>query len=103
MEDLRRRVGEIGDRKGSDVTPEQRPAYPTSEDDEVAEEALGLPRNGDADVGIKAAEGVAAARGRLGEEIYDVVWNPPDLADLAGVDLEGAFEKEAGRNEGREW
>ncbi len=49
------------------------------------------------------AEGVAAARGRPGEEIYDVVWNLLDLADLAGVDLESAFEKKARRNEGREW
>jgi NTP pyrophosphatase (non-canonical NTP hydrolase) len=31
------------------------------------------------------------------------VWNLLDLADLAGVDLEGAFEKKARRNEGREW
>ena len=44
--------------------------------------------------------GVAAARERLGEEIYGVVRN---LLDLADVNLEGAFEKKAIRNEGREW
>jgi NTP pyrophosphatase (non-canonical NTP hydrolase) len=36
-------------------------------------------------------------------EIYDVIWNLLDLAELAGVDLEEAFRKKAGLNEGREW
>ena len=89
--------------KGFDITLEQRLAYLTSEVGEVAEEVLRLSRDGNADVGTMDAEGVAAARERLGEEIYDVVWNLLDLADLAGVDPEGAFEKKARRNEGREW
>jgi NTP pyrophosphatase (non-canonical NTP hydrolase) len=97
---LRRRVRELKAHKGFDITLEQRLAYLTSEVGEVAEEVLRLSRNGNADVGTMDAEGVAAARERLGEEIYDVVWN---LLDLAGVDLEGAFEKKARRNEGREW
>jgi hypothetical protein len=46
------------------------------------------------------SEGVAAVRERFGEEIYGVVRN---LLDLADVDLGGAFEKKARRNEGREW
>ena len=64
---------------------------------------LRLSRDGNADVGTIDAEGVAAARERLGEEIYDVAWNLLDLADLAGVNLEGAFEKKVRQNEGREW
>jgi NTP pyrophosphatase (non-canonical NTP hydrolase) len=36
-------------------------------------------------------------------EIYDVVWNLLDLADMAGVDLEEAFGKKARLNESREW
>ena len=74
-----------------------------SEVGEVAEEVLRPSRKGNADVGTTEAEGVEAARQRLGEEIYDVGWNLLDLADLAGVDLEDAFEKKARRNEGREW
>ncbi len=100
VEDLRRRVREL---KGFDITLEQRLAYLTSEVGEVAEEVLRISRNGNADVGAMDAGGVAAARERLGEEIYDAVWNLLDLADLADVDLEGAFEKKARRNEGREW
>ncbi len=69
----------------------------------MAKEVLGLSRDGNADVGTMDAEGAAATRGRLGDKIYDVVWNLLDLADLAGVDLEDAFEKKARRNEGREW
>lgn len=103
VEDLRRQVRELKAHKGFDITLEQRLAYLTSEVGEVAEEVLRLSRDGNADVGTMDADGVAAARGRLGEEIYDVVWNLLDLADLAGVDPEGAFEKKARRNEGREW
>ncbi len=36
-------------------------------------------------------------------EIYDVMWNLCDLADMAGVDLERAFVKKADFNVGREW
>jgi NTP pyrophosphatase (non-canonical NTP hydrolase) len=103
VEDLRRQVRDLKAHKGFDIALEQRPAYLTSEVGEVAKEVLGLSRDGNADVGNMDAEGAAATRERLGEEIYDVVWNLLDLADLAGVDLEGAFEKKARRNEGREW
>jgi len=101
--DLRRQVRELKADKGFDVTLEQRLAYLTSEVGEVAREVLRLSRDGNADVGTMGAEQVAAVREKLGMEIYDVVWNLLDLADLAGVDLEGAFEKKAERNEGREW
>jgi NTP pyrophosphatase (non-canonical NTP hydrolase) len=36
-------------------------------------------------------------------EIYDVVWNLFDLADLAGVDLEEAFARKVDLNRSREW
>jgi NTP pyrophosphatase (non-canonical NTP hydrolase) len=74
VEDLRRQVRELKAHKGFDITLEQRLAYLTSEVGEVAEEDIRLSRN-------------------------DLL----DLADLAGVDLEGAFEKKARQNEGREW
>lgn len=37
-------------------------------------------------------------------EIYDVIWNLLDLAEMAGVrDLEETFYKKASLNEYREW
>jgi NTP pyrophosphatase (non-canonical NTP hydrolase) len=101
--DLRRQVRELKADKGFDITLEQRLAYLTSEVGEVAREVLRLSRDGKADVGVMGAEEVASVRENLGMEIYDVLWNLLDLADLAGVDLEDAFEKKAERNEGREW
>jgi NTP pyrophosphatase (non-canonical NTP hydrolase) len=103
VDDLRRQVRELKADKGFDITLEQRLAYLTSEVGEVAQEVLRLSRDGNADAGKMGAEEAASVRENLGEEIYDVVWNLLDLADLAGVDLEGAFEKKARRNEGREW
>jgi len=90
--------------KGFDITLEQRLAYLTSEVGEVAAEVLRLSWDGNGDVGRMSPEEAGAARERLGAEIYDVVWNLLDLADLAGVeDLEGAFSRKARLNEGREW
>jgi NTP pyrophosphatase (non-canonical NTP hydrolase) len=103
LEDLRRQVRELKAAKGFDITLEQRLAYLTSEVGEVAKEVLRLSRNGNADAGKLGAEGLRSVRRRLGEEIYDVLCHLLDLADLAGVDLEGAFREKARRNEGREW
>ena len=104
MEDLRRRARELEAHKGFGITLEQGLAYPTGGVGEAAEGVLRLSRNGHADVvGATDAGRVAATRERLGEEICDVGWNLLELGDLAGVNLEGAFEKKAGRNEGREW
>ena len=101
--DLRRQVPKLKADKGFDVTLEQRLAYLTSEVGEVAAGVLRLSRDGNADVGTMETEEARTVRENLGGEIYDVVWNLLDLADLAGVDLEDAFEKKARRNEGREW
>jgi NTP pyrophosphatase (non-canonical NTP hydrolase) len=64
---------------------------------EVAREVLEISRGK-----LSAAE-LETVRENLGMEIYDVIWNLLDLAELAGVDLEEAFRKKAGLNEGREW
>jgi NTP pyrophosphatase (non-canonical NTP hydrolase) len=63
----------------------------------VAREVLEISRGK-----LSAAE-LETERENLGMEIYDVIWNLLDLAELAGVDLEEAFRKKAGLNEGREW
>ncbi len=103
MEELRRQVRDLKSDKGFDGTLEQRLAYLASEVGEVAREVLKLSRDGNADVGTMSAEEVRSVKESLGMEVYDVVWNLLDLADLAGVDLEAAFEKKATMNEGREW
>ena len=103
VESLRRQVRELKADKGFDITLEQRLAYLTSEVGEVAREVLKISRDGNKDAGEMAAEEVASVRENLGMEIYDVLWNLLDLADLAGVDLEDAFERKARSNEGREW
>lgn len=52
---------------------------------------------------MNAAE-IEAVTENLGTEIYDVIWNLLDLAEMAGVDLEAAFfAKKAALNKDREW
>ncbi len=89
--ELQRQVRQLNDAKGFEITLEQRLAYLMTEVGEVLE----LSRTEGADV-----EATVEA---LGMEIYDVVWNLLDLADMAGVDLEEAFGKKARLNESREW
>jgi NTP pyrophosphatase (non-canonical NTP hydrolase) len=93
--ELQRQVRQLNDAKGFEITLEQRLAYPMTEVGEVAREVLKLSRAEETDV-----EATVEA---LGMEIYDVVWNLLDLADMAGVDLEEAFGKKARLNESREW
>lgn len=103
IEELQRQVRQLREDKGFDITLEQRLAYLTSEVGEVAKEVLKLSRDGNWDVGkINAAE-TEIVLDNLGMEIYDVLWNLLDLADMAGVDLEEAFDKKAELNKGREW
>ena len=80
--DLQRQVRELKGAKGFDITLEQRR----------------LSRDGKMDAA--SAEAVVES---LGMEIYDVIWNLLDLAEMAGVDLEETFRKKASLNEGREW
>jgi NTP pyrophosphatase (non-canonical NTP hydrolase) len=93
--ELQRQLRQLNDAKGFEITLEQRLAYLMTEVGEVAREVLKLSRTEGADV-----EATVEA---LGMEIYDVVWNLLDLADMAGVDLEEAFGKKARLNESREW
>ena len=74
--------------------PTVRLAYLISEVGEVAREVIGI---------REAGEATAEARERLGMEIYDVVWNLCDLANILGVDLESAFVRKAALNSRRKW
>jgi NTP pyrophosphatase (non-canonical NTP hydrolase) len=95
--ELQRQVRELKQAKGFDITFEQRLAFLTTEVGEVAREVLQISRGKLGDATLETV------RENLGMEIYDVIWNLLDLAELAGVDLEEAFRKKAGLNEGREW
>jgi NTP pyrophosphatase (non-canonical NTP hydrolase) len=104
LADLREQVRALKAAKGFDISLEQRLAYLTSEVGEVAAEVLRLSRDGNEDAGRMGAAEVAAVRERLGMEIYDVLWNLLDLAELAGVeDLEAIFHKKAAVNGERVW
>ncbi|MGI9049599.1 MAG: hypothetical protein ACR2GU_09570 [Rubrobacteraceae bacterium] len=103
IDELQQQVRRLKTEKGFDVDLEQRLAYLMSEVGEVAGEVLKLSRNGNRDVGEMDPVEIEGVRENLGIEIYDVVWNLCDLADLAGVDLEGTFAKKAELNEDREW
>ncbi len=101
--ELQRQVRQLKEAKGFDITLEQRLAYLTSEVGEVAHEVLRLSRDGNEDVGEMNAAEIETVTENLGMEIYDVIWNLLDLAEMAGVDLETAFVKKATLNKAREW
>ena len=103
IEELQRQVQQLKDAKGFDVDLEQRLAYLMSEVGEVATEVLKLSRDGNKDVGKMSTVEIDTVRKNLGMEIYDVMWNLCDLADLAGVNLEEAFRRKSRLNEGRAW
>ena len=46
---------------------------------------------------------MAALKEQLGMEIYDVIWNAVDLANICGIDLEQAFARKSEINKGRTW
>jgi NTP pyrophosphatase (non-canonical NTP hydrolase) len=98
IKEIQRQVRELKDSKGFDISLEQRLAYLVTEVGEVARETLRISRAGSDHAGKESTEEA------LGMEIYDVIWNLLDLAEMAGVrDLEEAFYKKASLNQDREW
>ena len=95
VRDLQEQARRLKDAHGFHVSLEQRLAYLMAEVGELAEEVLKLS-------GVKDADS-AQVRERLGMEIYDVVWNLFDLADLASVNLEEAFARKVDLNQYRKW
>ncbi len=71
----------------TDRNPSQRFRYLISEVGELSKELVRLEWQGDDHEQVKQ---------NIGHEIYDIVWNLCDLANLLEIDLEAAFnEKEA--------
>ena len=77
-----------------DKTPEQRMLYLASELGEVAQEVLKLG-------GFRKGGDTEALKRNLGMEIYDVVWNLCDLANMLDIDLEESFAAKIKHNEER--
>ena len=95
--DIQQQAKDLSARQGwANTTVEERVTFLIGEVQELAEEALLLAaQNSPADQ--------EATRIRLGLEMYDVVWNLCDLANIAGVDLESAFAAKHSINSKRNW
>jgi NTP pyrophosphatase (non-canonical NTP hydrolase) len=79
-----------------EITVEQRMLFLMTEVGEVAREVLRLARSDDQ----AQAE---AIKTDLGMEMYDVIWNICDLANLLEIDLEQAFAAKIEFNKHRVW
>ena len=78
------------------TTIEQRLLFLMTEVGEVAGEVLNL-------IGTRGDVNKDDVRAKLGMEIYDVVWNLCDLANMLEIDLENAFNKKIIINQTRAW
>ena len=77
-----------------DKTPEQRMLYLTTEIGELAREVLKLQ-------GFKQGDNKEELKENLGMEMYDVVWNLCDLANMFDIDLEKSFARKVKLNNNR--
>lgn len=77
-------------------TVEQRMLFLLTEVGEVAREVLRL--SGSADQAQ-----IDAIKADLGMELYDVIWNICDLANMLGIDLERSFAAKIEFNKTRKW
>jgi NTP pyrophosphatase (non-canonical NTP hydrolase) len=92
---LQEHVKELSAAQGwGDRTPESRALYLVTEIGELAREILSL---------ADARSDADAAKERLGLEMYDVIWNLFDLANIVGIDMEAAFARKIEINRDRIW
>jgi NTP pyrophosphatase (non-canonical NTP hydrolase) len=77
-----------------DNPPRRRMAFLLGEAIELAEEVLQWPESGQAD---------PVLRQRLGQEMYDVLWNTCALARSTGIDLVAAADGKRRFNASRTW
>ena len=77
-------------------TPDQRMLFLLTEVGEVAREVLRLSRSAD-------QAQTDAIKADLGMELYDVIWNICDLANMLGIDLERSFSAKIEINKTRKW
>jgi NTP pyrophosphatase (non-canonical NTP hydrolase) len=79
-----------------EITVEQRMLFLLTEVGEVAREVLRLSRSAD-------QANADAIKADLGMEMYDVIWNICDLANMLGIDLEACFAAKIEINKTRKW
>jgi NTP pyrophosphatase (non-canonical NTP hydrolase) len=79
-----------------ELTVEQRVMYLMTEVGEMTREVLRLSRYAD-------EANAGAVRADLGMEMYDVIWNVCDLANMLGIDLEQSFATKIEINKHRTW
>ena len=77
-------------------TVEQRMLFLLTEVGEVAREVLRLSRAAD-------QANADAIKADLGMEMYDVIWNICDLANMLDIDLETSFAAKIEINKTRKW
>jgi NTP pyrophosphatase (non-canonical NTP hydrolase) len=75
---------------------ERRALFLVTEVGEMAKEVLQLAR-------VSSHAEREQLKDRLGMEMYDVVWNLCDLANLVGIDLEASFAKKRDLNRQHTW
>ena len=85
QEDARRLAPIFGDK-----TPERRMLYLATEFGEFSREVLRV---------VQGSQ--EADKENLGMEIYDIIWNMCDLANMLDVDLADCFEKKREQNKTR--
>lgn len=97
IKELQEHVKELRDARGwSDTTPEQRVMWAMTEVGEVMKEVLRLSE-------ATSEAQVFEIKRNLGMEIYDVVWNLCDLANIVDIDLEALFAGKLAANRARRW
>lgn len=95
--EIQRNAVELCDQQEwQDRTPDQRFRYLISEVGELSSELLQLEWN-------PTDDEIAAIKRNIGHEIYDIVWNLCDLANLIEIDLEAAFAEKQAMNADRRW
>lgn len=100
LEEIKQEALELRRRHGwPDKTPEARFLYLVSEVGELSTALQRLvPAHGSTDVSE-----VDAAVDEVAMELYDVIWNACDLANIVGVDLDDAARRKAAFNCDRQW
>ncbi|HEX2038027.1 MAG TPA: pyrophosphatase [Chloroflexota bacterium] len=100
IREIQEQARELRASKGwPDAPAEERALSLVAEVGEAVQEVLHLVRGR----GRLPESEVNEVKGRLGLELYDVVWNVCDLADKLGIDLEQAFAHKAATNRERRW
>src|SRR3990172_3227289 len=100
IQELQQHVKELRESQGwHDTSLEHRAMFLATEVGEVLRETLKLVGT----YGKHEDTDLARIREDLGMEMYDVMWNLCDLANLADIDLEAAFAKKVAINRSRQW